>query len=201
LFIPRFYESKNDIPLGMSFKTPPLFDHYGDGDKDVEVFIEEKGINIQPSNEGEIFYQEKHDQDKEPSIDIHEVISCQQLADVIKANKGEVDKQPTLAFLSHVLATNIQPDVISCKAKQVFFYRPRKFYHLFYDPVREYKELHFLHVLKPPSFIFPSALEGELKNVIVLLSQFHYLYLISHRVNKFSVRRLLDWLWWKSTFT
>jgi hypothetical protein len=62
-------------------------------------------------------------------------------------------------------------------------------------------ELHFLHVLKPPSFILPSTLEGEMKNVIVLLSQFHYLYLISDKVNKFSVRRLLDWLWWKSTFT
>jgi hypothetical protein len=110
----------------MSFKTPPLFDHYGDSDEDVEVFIEEKGINIQPSNEGEIFYQEQHDQDKEPSIDIHEVISCQQLADVIKANKGEVDKQPTSAFLSPVLATDIQPDVSSCKAEQVFFYRPRE---------------------------------------------------------------------------
>jgi hypothetical protein len=76
----------------MTFKTRPLFDHYGDSDEDVEVFIEEKGINIHPSYEGEIFYQEKHDQDKEPSIDIHEAISFQQLANVIKENKGEVDQ-------------------------------------------------------------------------------------------------------------
>jgi hypothetical protein len=116
----RFYEGKNDIPLGMSFKTPPLFDHYGDNDEDVEVFIEEKGINIQPSNEGEIFYQEQHDQDKEPSIDIHEAISCQQLANFIKANKGEVDQQPASAFLSLVIATDIQPDVSSCKAEHGF---------------------------------------------------------------------------------
>jgi hypothetical protein len=46
------------IPLGMTFKTRPLFDHYGDDDEYVEVFIEEKGINLQPSYEGEIFYQD-----------------------------------------------------------------------------------------------------------------------------------------------
>jgi hypothetical protein len=62
-------------------------------------------------------------------------------------------------------------------------------------------ELHFFQVLKPPNFILPSTLGGELKNVIDLLSQFHFLLLISDRLNKFSVRRLLDWLWWKSTFT
>jgi hypothetical protein len=46
------------LPLGMSFEAPPLFDHYGDSDEDVEVFFEEKGISIQPSNESESFYPE-----------------------------------------------------------------------------------------------------------------------------------------------
>jgi hypothetical protein len=41
-----------EIPLGMSFETPPLFDHYGDSDEDVEVFLvlEEKIISNHPSN-------------------------------------------------------------------------------------------------------------------------------------------------------
>jgi hypothetical protein len=72
----QFSHVGQKITFGMSFKTPPLFDHYGDSDEDVEVFFEEKCISIQPSNESEIFYQEKHDKDKEPSIDIHEAISC-----------------------------------------------------------------------------------------------------------------------------
>jgi hypothetical protein len=80
------------LPLGMSFEAPPLFDHYGDSDEDAEVFFEEKGILIQRSNESEIFYQEQHDKDKEPSIDIHDTISCHQLEDVIGADKGEVDQ-------------------------------------------------------------------------------------------------------------
>jgi hypothetical protein len=62
-------------------------------------------------------------------------------------------------------------------------------------------EWHFFQVLKPPNFIFPSTLGGEMKDVTDLLSLFHYLLLISDRVNKFSVRGLLDWLWWKFTFT
>jgi hypothetical protein len=80
------------LPLGMSFEAPPLFDHYGDSDEEAKVFFEEKGISIQPSNESERFYQEKHDKDKDPSIDIHEAISCHQLVDVIGADKGEVDQ-------------------------------------------------------------------------------------------------------------
>jgi hypothetical protein len=43
------------ILLGMSFNTPPLFDHYGDSDEDVEVCFEEKGIRIHPLYESESF--------------------------------------------------------------------------------------------------------------------------------------------------
>jgi hypothetical protein len=165
------------------------------------VFFEEKGISIQPSNENESFYQEQHDKEKEPSIDIHEEISCHQLADVIREDKGEVDQQPASAFHSPVLATDIQPDVSSCKAEQAFCYQSSRFYHLFYDPVGEYMELHFLNVLKPPSLILPSSLGGNLKNVINLLSQFHYPLLISDRVKIFQLGSYLEWLWWKFSFT
>jgi hypothetical protein len=93
-----------------------------------------------------------------------------------------------------VLAADIQPDVSSCKTEHAFCYQPSKFCHVFYDPVEEYMELHFFHVLKPPNFILPSELGRKLKNVIDLLSQFHYPLWISDKENKFSVRRLLEWL-------
>jgi hypothetical protein len=133
----KFSHAGKKIPLGISFKNPPLFDHCGDIDKDVEVFIEEKGMSIQPSDESEIFYQEKHDKDKYPSIDIHEAISCHQLVDVIRAEKGEADRQPASTFHSPVLSMDIQPDVSSCKAEKVFIYRPGNLCHLFYDPIGE----------------------------------------------------------------
>jgi hypothetical protein len=189
------------LPLGMSFEAPPLFDHYGDSDEDVEVFVKEKRINIQPYYESERFHQEQHDKEKDPSIDIHEEISCRQLADVIREGKREFDQQPASIFHSLVLDTDIQPCVSSCKADQVFFYQPSRFYHLFYDPIGEYMELHFLNVLKPPSLILPSTLGGNMKNVIHLLSQFHCPLLISDRVRNFSVRKLLGWLWWNFSFT
>jgi hypothetical protein len=99
-----------------SLYEQPTFDPYDDdeililgwilignpSDEDAEVFSEEKGISLQPSNESEIFYQEQHDKDKEPSIDIHEVI---------REDKGEVDQQSASTFHSHVLATDIQPEV------------------------------------------------------------------------------------------
>jgi hypothetical protein len=62
-------------------------------------------------------------------------------------------------------------------------------------------ELHFLHVLKTPSLISPPSLEGNIKNVIISLARFHYPLLISDRVRKFYVRKLLGWLWWKFAFT
>jgi hypothetical protein len=71
----QFSHVGHKIPLGSSFEAPPLFDHYGDSDEYDEVFVEEKGISIQPSNENEIFYQEQHVKEKQPSIYIHEEIS------------------------------------------------------------------------------------------------------------------------------
>jgi hypothetical protein len=170
----QFSHVGQKIPLGMSFEAPPLFDHYGDNDEDAEVFfvLEEKIISSQLSNESEIFYQEQHDREKEPSIDIHEEISFHQLADVIREGKREVDQQPASTFHSPVLATDIQPYVSNCKAEQAFCYQPSRFYHLFYDPVGEYMELHFLNVLKPPRFILPSSLGGNLKNVISFCHSF-----------------------------
>jgi hypothetical protein len=135
----QFSHVGQKISLDMSFKTPPLFDHYGDSEEDVEVFffLEAKIISSHPSDENENFYQEQHVKEKHPFIDIHEEISYNQLADVFREDKRNVDQQPTSVIHSHVLATDIQPYVSSFKEKQVFCYRPSKFYHLCYDPVRE----------------------------------------------------------------
>jgi hypothetical protein len=35
----QFSHVGQKISLDMSFETPPLFDHYGDNDEDVEVFF------------------------------------------------------------------------------------------------------------------------------------------------------------------
>jgi hypothetical protein len=112
-----------------------------------------------------------------------------------------VDQQPVTTFHSPVLTTDIQPKVSNCKKEQALCYKFSVVGHSSYEPVREYMELHFLHVLELPNLILPSVLGGALKNVIVSLSQFHYFVLISDRANEFPVRKPLEWLWWKFTFT
>jgi hypothetical protein len=79
--------------------------------------------------------------------------------------------QPALSVPSLILAREIQPCVRSCKTDHVFCHQPIGFCHYLYEPVREYMELHSLHVLEPLNFILTSALGGELKRVIILLSQ------------------------------
>jgi hypothetical protein len=64
----QFSHVGKKILLVMSFNTPPLFGHYGDNDEYADLFSKEKGISIQPSYESEIFYQEHHDKEKDPSI-------------------------------------------------------------------------------------------------------------------------------------
>jgi hypothetical protein len=142
----------------------------------------------------------KQDKEKEPTIVIHEDISCHQLADVIRVDQGEVDQWPASNFHSSMLATDFRPYGSSCEIEKTYYHQPSKFCHLFYDPIGEYMELHFFLVLKPPNIILPSALGGTLNTVTKMLSPFHYP-LISDRINKSSVRRLFEWLWWKYAFT
>jgi hypothetical protein len=52
----------------------------------------------------------------------------------------------------------------------------------------------FLHVLEPLIFILTSTLGGEMKSVIILLSQLLCFYLISDIVHKFAARELLEWI-------
>jgi hypothetical protein len=90
--------------------------------------------------------------------------------------------------------------VNSCVAEEAFLHQFSGVFHWSYEPVKEYMELYFLHALKPLNFI-SSALGGELKDVIVLLSQLHQLFSIIDRVKELPFRKLLEWLWWKFSFT
>jgi hypothetical protein len=58
----QFSHVGQKVSLDMSFKTPPLFDHYGDNDEDTEVFfvLEEKIIRNRPSDESKNYYPKKH---------------------------------------------------------------------------------------------------------------------------------------------
>ena len=85
--------------------------------------------------------------------------------------------------------------------EQVACYKFSGVFHLAYEPVKEYMELYFLHVLKPPSFVLTSTLEGKLKDVTVLLSRLHLLLVIIDKVKELPIRKLLEWLWWKFSFT
>jgi hypothetical protein len=89
----------------------------------------------------------------------------------------------------------------SCGAEQAFCYPLRRIFHSFYEPVSEYMEWHFLHILDLPYFISTSAFEEGMKGVIVLLSRLHHLLVIIDRVKELPVRKLLEWLWWKFAFT
>jgi hypothetical protein len=62
-------------------------------------------------------------------------------------------------------------------------------------------QLHFLHDLKPPGLIQPFPSRGNIKDVIVLLSQFHHLLFITDKVYELPIRKLLEWIWWKFSFT
>jgi hypothetical protein len=121
------YESDSDVNM------KDFQDHTIDP---FSLFIKEKHwveINHpRPSEDTEQHVKEKH-----PFIDIHEEIYFPQLADVIRADKEEVDKQPASTFHSPVLSIDIQPDVSSCKIEHVLCYQPSKFRPLFYDPVGE----------------------------------------------------------------
>jgi hypothetical protein len=109
--------------------------------------------------------------------------------------------QPVSTIHPLVPTREIQPCVSSCIAGMVVCYKFSVVFHLAYDPMKEYMDLYFLHVLKPPSFILTSTLGGKLKDVTVLLSRLHHLLPITDRVRELPFKKLLDWIWWKFSFT
>jgi hypothetical protein len=86
-------------------------------------------------------------------------------------------------------------------AEEVSCYKFSGIFHSFYEPVSKYMEWHFLHILEPPYFISTSSFEEGMKGVTILLSRLHHLLVIIDRLKELPVRKLLEWLWWKFSFT
>jgi hypothetical protein len=89
----------------------------------------------------------------------------------------------------------------SCGAEQACCYPFHRVFHSFYDPVSKYMEWHVLYALDPPYYISTSPCEEKLKSVVILFSRLHHLSVIIDRKKELPFRKLLDWLWWKSSFT
>jgi hypothetical protein len=100
-----------------------------------------------------------------------------------------------------VLIRDIRPQVNNCVAEEVVCRQFPGIGHSFDDPVSEYMEWHFLYALEPPYFISTPACKEELKSVTVLLSRLHHLLVIIDRRKELLSRKLLEWLWWKFSFT
>jgi hypothetical protein len=109
--------------------------------------------------------------------------------------------QPASTSHPPALARDIQPCMSSCGIEQSFCYKFSGVCHSFYEPVGEYMQSHFLHDSKPPGLIPLLLSGGKLKDVIILLSRLFHVLLIIDRVNKLAARKLLEWLWWKFSFT
>jgi hypothetical protein len=74
----------------------------------------------------------------------------------------------------------------------------------FKDPVAAYMESYVSGFLKILDCIISPIFMGEygfMKEFMSLLLYFCYYSLISDIDEKFSVRKLLEWLWWKCVFT
>jgi hypothetical protein len=109
--------------------------------------------------------------------------------------------QPASTVHPPMLTRDIQPCVSSYGAEHVVCYKLSGVFHSFYEPVSKYLEWNFLHILEPPNFISTSAFGEKMKDVTILLSWLHYLLLITDIINGLPVRKLLEWLWWKFSFT
>jgi hypothetical protein len=100
-----------------------------------------------------------------------------------------------------VLVRDIQPQENNCVAEEAACLQFSKIFHSFYDPVSKYMEWNFPYALELPYFISTPACKEELKSVTVLLSWLHHLLMIIDKRKELLSRKLLEWLWWKFTFT
>jgi len=109
---------------------------------------------------------ESHEGEKEGKPN-EQFISCPEL---VSEQPPPGISQPASASHPPMLTGDIQPCVSSGGADRAICYKFSKVFHLFYEPVSKYMELHFLHALDMPNFISTSAFIGKMKDVIVLLS-------------------------------
>ena len=190
-----------------------------------EEYSEEESIGCQSSYESERSYQEQHDREKEPSMDIHEETSYSQLADVIRADKGEMEElkvqfisyhepknekvlpginRPASFLYPPVHSKNIERQVRNQEAREVISYKLSFPDYKLSDPLGLYMELCFPKSLEPARIFILSSLRGMVgvpNHVLILLSYFPNLLWIICNEEKNYITRQSGWLWWKFAFT
>jgi hypothetical protein len=96
---------------------------------------------------------------------------------------------------------DIQLRVKKCVAEEAVCHQFLGNGHSFDDLVCKYMEWHLPYDLEPPYFIATPACKEELKSVTTLLSWLHHPLMIIDRGKELLSRNLLEWLWWKFSFT
>jgi hypothetical protein len=159
-----------------SFPTGPIYDDY---DSD-------------PWESQEEAPEEPEEQSKMQFTDCAEPVSEQPPPEI---------SEPTSVIHPPVVIRDIRPRVNNCVVEEAVFRQFLGNGHSFDDPVSKYMEWHFPYALEPPYFISTPACKEELKSVAVLLSRLHHLLVIIDRRKELLSRKLLEWLWWKFSFT
>jgi hypothetical protein len=140
---------------------------------------------------------ESQEEEKEPE----EQLSIYFIPEPVSEQLPPKISEPTSVVESPMLIKDIQPHVSNSVAEEVVCHQFAEIRHSFYDLVGEHMEWHVLYALEPPYSISTSPFEKNLKSVAVLLSQLHHLLVIIDRKKEIPFRKLLDWLWWKYSFT
>jgi hypothetical protein len=109
--------------------------------------------------------------------------------------------EPTSVIHPPMLIRDIRPCVNHGVAEEAIYRQFPGIGHSFNDPVSKYMEWYFPYALKPPYPISASAFKQKLESVTVLLPRLHQLFTIVDRRKELLSRKLLEWLWWKSSFT
>jgi hypothetical protein len=186
---PLFDEYHSDDEL----QAYPTFDHYKHTE---EPFGKQNSPMVPIYDEYESDLEEsQQEEEKEP-----EGQSALRSEPVSKQPLPEIN-QPMIVVHPPVLTIDIQPHIHSCVAEEAAYHQFFGVCHWSYEPVKEYMELHFLHKLEPPHFISTSACKEGLKSVTIMMSWLHHLFEIIDKRKELPFRKLLDWLWWKFSFT
>jgi hypothetical protein len=182
------------IIVMMSKQAYPTFDHY----KDTKDPVSKQNHPMVPIyDEYESNPRESQEEEKEPE----EQLSTYFIREPVSKQLPPEISEPTSVVHSPVLIKDIQPHVSNSVEKEATCHQFSEIHHSFYDPVSEYMEWHVLYSLEPPYSISTSPCEKKLKSVVVLLSKLHHLLVIINRKKELPFRKLLDWIWWKSSFT
>ena len=139
-----------------------------------------------------------HGEDEE---ELEEQLSTYFIPEPVSEQLPPEISEPTSVVHSPMLIKDIQPHVSNSVAEEVACHQFSEIRHSFYDRVGEYMEWHVFYALEPSYFISTSAFEENLKSVVILLSQLHYLLVTIYRRKELLSRKVLEWLWWKFSFT